>query len=180
MDYLEIKRKTFRRLSNFCSAELLSLVFNAFGQDRIKIDDSDTCSDNWCVTEFVNNEDGLLLEKMKVLCAFDHLLGNIQYHDEPTAYSVLCSILKHYECNKVLMFWLHTEMNGIIPFFEIGDIEIPEITPIYRCLKLSDTQFTIEKKQKNGDYVLTKECYPTEETCQARVDELNDEFLDSI
>lgn len=180
MDFLEIKRKTFRRLSNYCSAELLSLVFNVFGQDRIKIDDSNTCSDNWRVTEFVENEDGLLLEKMKVLCAFDHLFGNILYHDEPTAYSVLCSILKRNECNKVLMFWLHTEMNGIIPFFEIGDVEIPKITPIYRCLKITDTRFGIEKKQKNGEYVLTKEYYPTEEMCQAQVDELNDELLDNI
>lgn len=79
MDFLDINRKTFRRLSNFCSAKLISLVLDGFGKDKIRINESNRGNDTWDVTSFVHNEDGLLLEKMKVLCAFDHLLGNILY-----------------------------------------------------------------------------------------------------
>jgi len=176
MDYLQIKRRTFRKLSSFCSPDLLSCVFDNFGQEKVKIDESNNCDDIWVIDDFVNDT-ALFLEKMKVLRVFDFLLGEIIYQSEPTVYSVLCSILKRIECRKVLLFWLHTEMNGIIPFFEIGDIEVPEITPIYRCLKLRDTLFVIEKKQRNGEYAPTNEYFPTEEACQTKVDELNDDIL---
>lgn len=178
MDYLQIKRRTFRKLSSFCSPDLLSCVFDNFGQEKVKIDESNNCDDIWVIDDFVNDT-ALFLEKMKVLRVFDYLLGEIIYQSEPTVYSVLCSKLKRIECRKVLLFWLHTEMNGIIPFFEIGDMEVPEITPIYRCLKLRDTLFVIEKKQRNGEYAPTNEYFPTEEACQTKVDELNDDILES-
>lgn len=127
MEKLIIKRNTFSKLNNYCSTELLSSVLSTYGNDNIEIDETDVCEDRWEITDFIKNEDISLLDKLKVICVFDHLLGDIIYGGEITQYSILCHILKSEECNQVLFYWIHSKAKGNTPYYDVGEIIIPKL-----------------------------------------------------
>lgn len=171
MDKLQIKRVTFRRLCSFCSLDLLNSVFDSFGRDLIEIDESNQCEDVWDVTEYLNNEAIPFIDKMKVLRTFDQLLGTIVYQDESTQYSVLCSILNRKECYTVLLYWMHTELNGLVPYFNRGDIVVPKVMPKFICTQEIEGTYIIERLCK-GEYVPTKMRFTTKEECESMIDKL--------
>lgn len=129
MDKLQINRKTYHKLCSFCSLDLINSVFDSFGRNNVEIDESNQCEDVWDVTEYLNNDDDVIpfIDKLKVLFTFDQLLGTIVYHDEPTQYSVLYPILKREECYTVLLYWMHTKLNGLVPYYNRGDIVVPNL-----------------------------------------------------
>lgn len=127
MKKLLIKRNTFTKLEYYCSKELLSSVLSTFGNDNIEIDETDVCEDRWDITDFIKNEGILLLDKLKVIYTFDHLLGDIIYEGKIIQYSILCNILKSEECNQVLFYWIHSKANGNTPYYDVGKIIIPKL-----------------------------------------------------
>jgi hypothetical protein len=174
MDKLQIRRKTFRRLCSFCSLDLLKSVFDSFGRENIEIDESNQCEDVWDVTEYLNNEVIPFIDKMKVLRTFDQLLGIIVYRGKPTQYSVLCSILKRKECYTVLLYWMHTELNGLVPYFNRGDIIVPKVMPKFICRQEIEGTYIIEKLCK-GEYVPTEMRFTSKEECESVANNLNEE-----
>ena len=164
----------FRKLCSFCSLDLLKSVFDSFGRENIEIDESNQCEDVWDVTEYLNNEVIPFIDKMKVLRTFDQLLGIIVYQGKPTQYSVLCSILKRNECYTVLLYWMHTELNGLVPYFNRGDIIVPKVMPKFICRQEIEGTYIIEKLCK-GEYVPTEMRFTSKEECESVANNLNEE-----
>ena len=174
MDKLQIKRETLHELCSFCSLDLINRVFDSFGRNNIKIDDSNQCEDVWDATEYLNNDVIPFIDKMKVLRVFDQLLGMIVYQGEPTQYSVLCSVLNREECNTVLLYWLNTESNGDTPHFDLGDVIVPQLLPKFVCTQDIDGTYVVERLYK-GEYVQTDMRFTVKEDCDSMVERLNEE-----
>ena len=175
MKYLLLNRSFYSKMLSHCSLELINAVFNDLGNDKVLIDDNNQQKDTWTINDNFLKGKLPLIEKFKVLLTFGRLYGIIIYRGEELSYEALCSILGYKEMYDVLTFWRHNEMNDVIPTFDLGKIEIPKIMPRYICTKLSNTSFVVELWCK-GEYIPANEIYPTKELCEARVNELNDEY----
>ena len=177
MRKLQIKRHTYNRLTKYSSESLLSLVFTDFGYANIEIDDSQTCEDRWDITDFIDNGNIPLLEKLKVIFIFDHLLGHVIYEGKETFFSVLGACLgNRSEFQKVLFYWLHTKMNGEVPFFDVGDIEVPDVQPRFIGIEVGENAFEIHQLIK-GEYVRMDGKFTSKDLCDKRIMELE---LDAI
>ena len=179
MSTLRVKRSTLAEMHKYCTSELLSRIFSDIGSNNIAVlDNNDDRDELWDITDFMNVEHSDLLDRLKVIYVFAKIsdsLDYLKYGEEYVPYQVLFRILNRTEPNTVLLYWLHNEANDVIPIYDVGEIEIPRIMPRYTCTQIASNLFRVEKWCK-GEYVSTREVYPTKELCQDRVDELNREY----
>ena len=178
---LTLRKSTLNKIRRHCSNELIEKVFSDYGLKNITIDEKNTINDKWEVTNYLDDETLPFVEKCKVLLSFARAFGVIVYNGYELPIEALCSVLCKnklslgLQMNKVLTAWLHNEINDVCPFFEYGELTIPQLMDRYICTQISDTAFQVEKWKK-GEYVPINEIYPTKEQCEARVDELNEEY----
>ena len=176
---LQIKRKTFNKLNNYCSPELIKTLFDDLGVDNILIDEGNNCDDIWDVTSYIQ-QDSNLLEKAKLIRVFDYLLGKTIYKGRETQYSVLCRLLNKTEFDKVFLYWLHTKLNGEIPTLSLGDITIPELLPHFVPKELPSGNYIIERLLDGQWIEMDVEIYPTYELAKQRANELEDDYMCDI
>ena len=178
---LILKKTTLNRMRQHCSHELIEMVFSDYGYDKITIDETNGVADRWDITHYLNEGELPFVEKGKVVLSFDRAFGELLLNGELFAFEAICSIMYrnanniYHQMNDVLTSWRHHEMNGICPYFEYGVLVIPRLMPCFVCTQISENVFLIEKWNK-GEFIPTKEYYPTKELCEIRVNELNEEY----
>ena len=69
---------------------------------------------------------------------------------------------------------MHTELNGLVPYFNRGNIVVPEVMPRYICRQEIEGTYIIEKLYK-GEYVPTKMRFTVKEECESMANKLNEE-----
>lgn len=173
MDYLRIKRSTLRELNELCSTNLLTMVFDDFGRERITIDENNLVEDKWDLTQFLDSNNIPLVEKLKVILCLETLFCTLIYQNHQTDYTKISLLLRNHISDKVLLYWMHTEMNGCKPYFGIGDFVVPPLLPQYAIIEMENSHWGIEKLV-NGEYVcINGEVYNNEEEARQRVEILN-------
>lgn len=178
---LTLKKSTLNRMRQHCSHELLEKVFSDYGNDKITIDETNRIADTWDITHYLNDEGLPFVEKCKVILSFDRAFGELILNGEPFAIEAICTKMHgdahvlYQQMNNVLTAWRHSEMNDVCPFFEFGALEIPKLMPRFVYTKISDNFFQIEKWEK-GEYIPTKDIFPSKELCEERVNMLNEEY----
>ncbi len=168
---MDIKRTTFKELQLHCSIELLSLL-----QD-INIDISNQVEDIWEISSYLDNTQKSI-NIMKIAYAFEKIGGTLLNNGEPSQYVTLTNKLGNVY-DKIRLFWIHNEANGVLPIYDLGILEVPQILPKYAIKQGENGTWDIEKLMF-GEYVPIKnEIYPSEGLARKRAEQLNDnDFAD--
>ena len=91
------------------------------------------------------------------------MLGNLLSFDENTTIQLF----------KIKDFWTNNCANGVMPIYDIGGIQVPNILPRFAIEECPKGKFVILKLCK-GKYIQLKgEIYSTEKYARQRADELN-------
>ena len=117
---MEITLSLFNELKRHCTSELLSLIKN--------IVVSDNAMNEWDITSFIGTNDNLY-EILKIFYAFEKLGGVLIYNGEVETFPIIVRRLNNPRYLEFSLYWVHNDINGNVPIFDIGELEIPKILP---------------------------------------------------
>ena len=160
-----MNKNILKEIRQHCSEELCAILLNT------GIDISDSEGNEWEVSEILDKS----LPKdeiMKLICCFEIVGGIIMYKGEFRPYVNLCKMLGANDFWNYKLYWINSQINGINPIYDIGEIHVPKILPKYTTEEQKDG-FHIVQLYK-GEYIPLKgELYPTIEIAKQRAEELN-------
>lgn len=145
---MELTQSLFNRLREHCTPELLSYIKN------IHIEDAS--SNEWDVTGLIEANDHLY-EILKIIYAFEKLDGSLIYKGKKEIFPIIIRHLNNPDFLGISLFWEHNEINGDIPIFDIGELEIPKIMPKFSAIPFEDGYYYVEERKGNKRIRLTKE-----------------------
>ena len=161
---MELTQSLFNRLREHCTPELLSYIKN------IHIEDA--ASNEWDVTELIEANDHLY-EILKVICTFEKLDGSLIYKGKNEFFPVILRYLNNSKFLGIHLFWEHNDINGNIPIFDIGELEIPKILPKFTAIPFEDGFYYIEKREGDKRVRLEKEKFFTFQEAKDKATYLN-------
>lgn len=152
----------FGKIQKHCTEDLWNLVL-----DYIENNDSN----EWDVSELLNSKIPQF-EALKVICCFEKMGGLIFYKGEFMPYVFLIKFLEHPEYDDIRLFWLHTSINGMMPIYGLGSIDIPQILPKF-AVEEGVNKWYINKLIKGAYVRLKGEEYSIKMIAEERAQKLN-------
>jgi hypothetical protein len=172
MKQIVIKRENLTKLYTMCSSELIKYVFDAFKSygGKIIVDEKNQENDIWELEIFHNDTVCNKLEAMKVMSAFAQN-GMFSVNGKLMFFEGIVLTENHKEGSLVNQMWYNCKYNGLIPYFNLNELKIPQIMPRYTYTKISEICYRIDRWDKDK-YIPTDQYFPTLEMCQNQIEEL--------
>ena len=161
---MELTQTLFNGIRRHCTSELLSYVRN--------IHIRDDAENQWDITELIDADDHLY-EILKIIFVFEELGGSLMYKGEIEIFPVIIRNLNNPKFLGIGLFWEHNEINGDVPIFDIGELEIPIILPKFTAIPFEDGFYYIEKREGNKRVRLEKEKFFTFQEAKDKATYLN-------
>ena len=164
MAKLNISRYHF--ISQHCTYELLSLV-------EISIEDEE--ENIWNIEDFLR-ENVSVFDILKILFVFEKSGGFIFKNNQPIAFAILLRDLDNIQYTSITDYWYNNEANGVLPIYNIGEIVVPVILPIFVATQ-QETGFWCIERLFRGEYrPLRNEIYSQKHIAKSRAEELNNQL----
>lgn len=167
---MELTQTLFNDIKKHCTSELLSYV----GNISIRND----AENQWDITELIDADDNLY-EILKILYVFEKFGGSLMYKGEIEIFPVIIRNLNNPKFLGIHLFWECNEINGDVPIFDIGELEIPKIMPKFSAIPFEDGFYYIEKREGNKRVRLENEKFFTFQEAKDKAAYLNSIVVDS-
>lgn len=159
----QVNLNVYHFLSQHCTNELLSMI-----------DLTIKCSEEniWNIEDFIN-KNGSFFDILKILFVFEKGGGVLQQGNHFITFAELLRSLDNIQNTLITTYWYHNEANGVLPVYDLGELAVPHILPVFVAAQKDDGTWCVERLYR-GEYVpLRNEIYPQEQTAKGRAIELN-------
>lgn len=123
-----------------CTTSLINAVFNQNDSEFENI----CINDLWDIDEYIKKDDNTIsFDAIKVMFVFDKGGCTLRYQGKRINYSTLIKEMGGIQTDSISSFWLNNIANGVTPKFDVGEIVVPEVLPIYSHIQNEQGQWTI-------------------------------------